>query len=77
MPIMMLPGTVSRPAETMVRHIDLISAGRVVSSVVGKSRACSITFVQLGFRVLQHVSGDAGFVLSLGNLVLEHVKKER
>lgn len=77
MPIMMLPGTVSRPAETMVRQIDLISAGRVVSSVDGKSRACPITFIQLGFWVLQHISGDARFVLSLGNLVLEHVKKER
>lgn len=61
----------------MVRHIDLISAGGVVSSVDGKSRACPITFIQLGFWVLQHVSGDARFVLSLGNFVLEHFKKER
>lgn len=44
----------------------------------GREQWClSSTFVELGFWVLQHVSGNAGFVLSLGNLILEHVQQER
>lgn len=33
MPIMRFPGTVSRPAETIDKHMDLISAAHGVSEI--------------------------------------------
>lgn len=69
MPMITLPGTVSRPAETIVRQIDLISAVDSLAKLF--TGRILLTIVQLGGRVLQNVSSDARLICTVVDSALE------
>ena len=56
---MRFPGTVSRPADTIVKQIDLISAAHLVSEfhVQGTFDPPSFSFAPGSFRILPVMQG--------------------
>ena len=75
--MMRLPGTVSKPADTMVRQMDLISAwGNLLAQTLQRCAGIELTFIQDGLGVFQDVSGYTGFIFPLGNLVLEFIQEQ-
>lgn len=59
MPIMRFPGTVPRPAETIVKQIDLISAALCVSEyrVLLRYSSPSLSFASGSLRILPVIQG--------------------
>lgn len=59
---MRFPGTVSRPAETIVRQMDFISSVAFVSNVLPFREMIPLTLIEFSCWVFQDVSRDARFV---------------
>lgn len=76
MPMMRFPGTVSSPADTMVRQIDFTSAGIALAcSSLSQDSALIwiITFVEFGFWVFEDIPRDTWFISALGNAISQHI----